>query len=130
MFRTSDIVLIAVMVSAAAFTYKVKREAEDELSHVRKLQSAIHFEDDTITLLKADWSLLTQPSRLQKLSETFQADLKLQPVDPHQYAKITDIPMRSLDIQEIIDRSHDLIAGGSGSMEQGTDDTVTGAVQQ
>jgi hypothetical protein len=129
-FRTSDIVLIAVMVSAAAFTYKVKREAEDELSHVRKLQSAIHFEDDTISLLKADWSLLTQPSRLQKLSETFQADLKLQPVDPHQYAKITDIPMRSLDIQQIIDRSHDLIAGESEPTEQGTDDTVTGAVQE
>ena len=30
-FRTSDIVLIAVMVSAAAFTYKTKHEAEDQL---------------------------------------------------------------------------------------------------
>ena len=32
MFRTSDIVLIAVMVSAAAFTYKTKHEAEDRLA--------------------------------------------------------------------------------------------------
>ena len=31
-FRTSDMVLIAVMVSAAAFTYKTKREAEDQFA--------------------------------------------------------------------------------------------------
>ena len=69
-FRTSDIVLIAVMVSAAAFTYKIKHEAEDQLAAVRKIEAQIRFEEDTIDLLKADWSLLTQPSRLQKLAET------------------------------------------------------------
>jgi hypothetical protein len=124
-------VLIAVMVSAAAFTYKIKREAEDELAHVRKLQSAIHFEEDTITLLKADWSLLTQPMRLQQLAERFQADLNLQPV-----AKISDIPMRGLDIQQIIDQSHDTVAGQDSlpgqneAVEPATDDTVTGAVTE
>jgi hypothetical protein len=129
-------VLIAVMVSAAALTYKVKREAEDQLTHVRKLQSAIHFETDTITLLKADWSLLTQPRRLQQLSERFQTDLKLQPVDPHQYAKISEIPLRGLDIQQIIDQSHDLVAeqdtlpGQGGPAEPATDDTITGAVSE
>ncbi len=71
MFRTSDIVLIAVMVSAAAFTYKTKHEAEDWLGQVRKLEREIRFEEDTIDLLKADWSLLTQPSRLQKLTEIY-----------------------------------------------------------
>ena len=35
------------------------------------------YEQDTIDLLKADWSLLTQPSRLQKLAEIYQAELKL-----------------------------------------------------
>ena len=75
MFRTSDIVLIAVMVSAAAFTYKTKREAEDQLAEVRKIEAQIRYEQDTIDLLKADWSLLTQPSRLQKLAEIYQAEL-------------------------------------------------------
>ena len=67
MFRTSDIVLIAVMVSAAAFTYKTKHEAEDQLVEVRKIEAAIRYEQDSTDLLKADWSMLTQPSRLQKL---------------------------------------------------------------
>ena len=125
MFRTSDMVLIAVMVSAAAFTYKTKQEAEDQLTSVRKLEQQIRFEQDSIALLKADWSLLTQPVRLQKLSEIFQSDLKLQPVDPHQFAKLDEIPVRALDIQDIIGQAHDLVAGGDSM-----DETKTGAVQQ
>jgi hypothetical protein len=62
-------VLIAVMVAAAAFTYKTKHEAEDRLAQVRKIESDIKYEQDTTDLLKADWSMLTQPSRLQKLAE-------------------------------------------------------------
>jgi hypothetical protein len=124
-FRTSDMVLIAVMVSAAAFTYKTKQEAEDQLASVRKLEQQIRFEQDSIALLKADWSLLTQPLRLQKLSEIFQSDLQLQPVDPHQFAKLDEIPVRALDIQDIIGQAHDLVAGGKI-----TDETKTGAVQQ
>ena len=77
MFRPSDIVLIAVMVAAAAFTYKTKQEAEGQLDAVRKLQAQIRFEEDSINLLKADWSLLTQPSRLQRLATTYDAELQL-----------------------------------------------------
>ncbi|MDQ6433460.1 hypothetical protein RB623_05275 [Mesorhizobium sp. LHD-90] len=125
MFRTSDMVLIAVMVSAAAFTYKTKQEAEHERVSVRKLEQQIRLEEDSIALLKADWSLLTQPARLQKLTEIYQADLKLQPVDPHQYAKLDEIPVRALEIQDIIGQAHDLVAGG-----EATDETRTGAVRQ
>ena len=42
---------------------------------MRKIEAQIRFEEDTIDLLKADWSLLTQPSRLQKLAEIYQAEL-------------------------------------------------------
>ena len=45
MFRTSDMVLIAVIVSAAAFTYQTKHEAEDWLGQVRKLEREISFEE-------------------------------------------------------------------------------------
>lgn len=102
MFRTSDMVLIAVMVAAAAFTYKTKQGAEDQLAAVRTIERQIHFEEDSIDLLKADWSLLTQPSRLQRLSETYQEDLKLQPVDAHQFATLAEVPVRNLDIEDII----------------------------
>ncbi len=124
MFRTSDIVLIAVMVSAAAFTYKIKQQAENQLAAVHKLEAQIRFEEDTIDLLKADWSLLTQPSRLQKLAELYQAQLKLQPVDAHQFVTLSDLPARKLDIKDILNQPSDAIASG-----EATDKIKTGAVQ-
>jgi hypothetical protein len=118
-------VLIAVMVSAAAFTYKVKQEAEDHLAAVRKLESQIRLEEDSITLLRADWSLLTQPYRLQELAEIYQADLNLQATDAHQFAGIEEVPVRPLDIKDIIGGAIDLTAQGGA-----VDETTTGAVQE
>ena len=101
MFRTSDILLIAVMVGAAAFTYKTKDEAENQLKAVDKIEAQISLEEDTIDLLKADWSLLTQPSRLQKLSQIYEAELKLTTVDARQIVGINDLPVRKLTIEDI-----------------------------
>jgi hypothetical protein len=124
MFRTSDIVLIAVMVSAAAFTYKTKHEAEDQLSTMRKIEAQIRFEEDSIDLLKADWSLLTQPSRLQKLAEIYAAELELQPVEAHQIVGLDELPARPMEIQ-------DFSTERLGGMAEGkTDKTITGAVVQ
>ena len=61
---------------------------------MRKIEQQIRFEEDTIDLLKADWSLLTQPSRLQKLSEIYQAELALQPVEAHQIVGLDELPSK------------------------------------
>jgi hypothetical protein len=124
-FRPTDIALIAVMVSAAAFTYKTKQEAGRELSALRQIESQIRFEQDSIDLLKADWSLLTQPARLQRLTEVYDAELQLKPVEPTQYATVAELPARPLDIRDIIGSSGELLA------EFGeTDDTLTGSIGQ
>jgi hypothetical protein len=116
MFRTTDMVLIVVMVCAAGFTYTTKHDAEAELSKLRKLEAAIRFEEETIDVLKADWSLLTQPSRLQKLAETYQ-------VEAHQIATIEELPARPLRIEDIVE---DAMAESEGSL----DGVVTGSVGQ
>lgn len=123
MFRTSDIVLIAVMVSAAAFTYKTKHDAEDTLTEIRRIESQIRYEEDSIDVLKADWSLLTQPSRLQKLVELYQTELQLQPVDAHQIVSIEDVPVRPPVIEEPADAVPTVVGAG-------LDQTVTGGVAQ
>ncbi|PSJ63668.1 cell division protein FtsL [Pseudaminobacter soli (ex Li et al. 2025)] len=123
MFRTSDILLIAVMVSAAAFTYKTKHEAEEQLIAVRKIEQQIRFEEDSIDLLKADWSLLTQPARLQKLAETYQNELQLAPVEARQIVGLNDLPTKPVDVQ---DTSSKRLGGVADS--GGTDKVVTGAV--
>lgn len=122
MFRTTDIVLIAVMVSAAAFTYQTKHEAESWLSQVRKLEREINYEKDTIDLLKADWSLLTQPARLQRLTEIYKDQLKLEPVSAQQIVGLDDLPERPLTIEDL---SSETLGGMAGTPR---DNTVTGGV--
>jgi cell division protein FtsL len=125
-FRTSDIVLIAVMVSAAAFTYNTKRKVEDQLAEVHRIEAQIKFEQESIDLLKADWSLLTQPSRLQKLSDMYQGELKLQPVDASQIGSLEDLPPKPVDIPDF---SSQRLGGMADSADpKAKDHTTTGAI--
>ncbi|TPI14393.1 hypothetical protein FJW06_10475 [Mesorhizobium sp. B4-1-3] len=128
MFRTSDIVLIAVMVSAAALTYKTKREAEEQLAAVQKIQAQIHYEEETIDLLKADWSLLTQPSRLQKLADVYKSQLGLEPVNAHQIGSLDDIPVKPVTIEDLSSQRLGGMADNSGKEPaDGEDPVVTGS---
>lgn len=130
MFRTTDIVLIAVMVSAAAFTYKTKHDAEDSLDTIRKLQQQIRYEHDTTDLLSADWSLLTQPSRLQRLQTTFQEQLNLQPTESTQIVNFGDIPDKPIDPPD--GKEETVVSNGAQTKtkakDAGKDKIVTGSV--
>jgi hypothetical protein len=129
-FRTSDIVLIAVMVSAAALTYKAKREAEEQLASVQKIEAQIRYEEDTIDLLKADWSLLTQPSRLQKLAEIYKSQLALEPVNARQIVGLDDLPAKPLNIEDLSSQRLGGMADNSGKGPADKDPVVTGAIVQ
>lgn len=118
MFRTTDIILIAAMISAAAFTYKTKHEAENQLAEIRRLEDQIQFEKDSYDVLKADWSLLTQPKRLQRLATTFRDELQLYPVQSYQFATIEEIPMRPLTIDGLIAGIAPIDAAPTGSIEE------------
>ena len=96
MLRTIDIIMILVMVSAAAVTYRIKATSEDQLRQVRKLERQIALEEDAIDLLKADWSLLTQPSRVQRLVEAHKDALELQATDSTQVTGLESVPERGL----------------------------------
>ena len=124
MFRTTDTVLIAVMVAAAAFTYNTKHRVEGQRAELRRTEAAIRFERDTITILKADWSLLTQPSRLQKLTEIYQDELQLAPLEPRQIVGVDELPAPPVDIENIPTRRL------GGIAQEGTDAPTTGTVVQ
>lgn len=125
MFRMTDIVLVVAMVAAAAFTYITKHDAEAEYSKIRRLESSIRLEEEAIDVLKADWSLLTQPSRLQKLADIYFDDLQLVPLEPHQIAEFDELPERVLQIEQLI--------GGTGALaaaDGDIDGIVTSGVEQ
>ncbi|WP_333630807.1 cell division protein FtsL, partial [Agrobacterium cavarae] len=93
MLRTLDLILVGVMVSAAVVTYSIKHQADLKLESVKKLEAEIKLERDTIDLLRADWALLTQPNRLHRLVNAYQADLQLTPTLPTQLAQPQELPM-------------------------------------
>ena len=98
MLRTLDIILIVIMTGVAAVTYTIKHQAELKLEEVRKLDAAIKLERETIDLLKADWALLTQPARLQKLITLDQDELQLVPTESTQLAQPSELPMLRADL--------------------------------
>ena len=94
MFRTSDVILIGVMVAAAGLTFKIKYDAELKYEEVRRLEAEIRTERDTIDVLEADLSVLTQPSRLQKLVDVYSEELQLRSVEPDQIGSVSTSPWR------------------------------------
>ena len=109
------------MVAAAAFTYKTKHDAEGQLAELRKVEQQIRFEKDLIDVLKADWSLLTQPARLQRLAEHYQSELGLQPVEATQIGSLSELPPKPLAIEDVIMRE-------AGVVDTGTDQLATGGI--
>ena len=98
MLRTLDIILIVIMTAVAAVTYTIKHQAELKLEEVRKLEAEIKLERDTIDLLKADWALVTQPARLQKLIAAYQGELQLVPTESTQLTQASELPMLKADL--------------------------------
>jgi hypothetical protein len=93
MLRTFDIILIGVMTTAAAVTYTIKHRAELKLEEVHHLEAEIKLEKDTIDLLKADWSLVVQPNRLERLVANYSDELKLQPTLSTSLVDPSELPM-------------------------------------
>lgn len=92
MLKTLDVILVAALLSAAAWTFGMKHEAENLEAEVRLMDRKIAQERETIQLLSADWSLLNQPYRLQRLAEAFEGTLKLKPINPEQMAAANELP--------------------------------------
>lgn len=98
MFRTLDIILVVVMTAVAAVTYTLKHQAELKLEEVHKIEAEIKLEHDTIDLLRADWALLTQPSRLTKLIATYKDELQLAPTESTQLVQPSELPMLKAEL--------------------------------
>ncbi|MGW9232779.1 cell division protein FtsL [Pseudorhizobium sp. NPDC055634] len=116
MLRSFDLVLIGVMTAAAVVTYTIKHQADDKLKEVRRLEREIVLEKDTIDLLRADWALLTQPNRLERLIAAYQSELQLVPTRPTQLAMPVELPMPRSQLPMPETTIEELIAGAGGEV--------------
>ena len=89
MIRLLNICVIAALVVAAAHVYKIKFESTRQAERVAKLRMEIRGEHDAIATLRAEWSKLDNPARIQELA---QRHLKLKPIEPRQFDRSTIWP--------------------------------------
>ena len=94
MMRLLNILVIAALVAAAAYVYKIKFESTREAERVAKLRMEIRQEQDAIAALRAEWSRLDTPARIQDLANRH---LSLRPVDPRQFDNLRNLPERPPD---------------------------------
>ena len=95
MMRILNICVIAALVLAAAHVYKIKFESTRQAERVVKLRMEIRREHDTIAMLRAEWSKLDTPARIQELAKRH---LPLQPIDGKQFDRFDRLPERPRDL--------------------------------
>ena len=69
MMRLLNICVIAALVAAAAYVYKIKFESTRQAERVAKLRTEIRREHDAIAALRAEWAKLDNPARIQELAQ-------------------------------------------------------------
>jgi len=92
MMRSLDLILLVGLVAIVVWTFKVNHESREALERVRELERQIAAEKTEIDLLKSDWSLLTNPARLQELVERYSKELELQDVEASQITTPNQLP--------------------------------------
>jgi cell division protein FtsL len=93
--RLLNFIVIVALVLAAGYVYQVKFESTLQAERVAKLRGEIRRERDTIAGLRAEWSKLETPSRIQALA---QRHLPLKPVDAWQFDELERVPERAFDV--------------------------------
>jgi cell division protein FtsL len=95
LWRLLHIVVLAALVLAAADVYKIKYESTLEAERVAKLRGELRREQDAIANLRAEWSKLDRPDRLQELAKRH---LTLKPVDVRQFDTLDKLPERPVEL--------------------------------
>jgi cell division protein FtsL len=95
MMRLLHICIIAALVLAAADVYKIKFESARQSQRLVRLRLDIRKEQDAIAALRAEWSKLDNPSRIEGLARRH---LSLRATDAQQYDRLDNLPPRPPDL--------------------------------
>jgi hypothetical protein len=89
--RILHLLVIGVLVFAAAYVYRIKMESTVRTERVLRLHADIREQRDAIAALRAQWTKLDAPLRLQGLAERH---LPLKPINATQYDSLKNLPER------------------------------------
>ena len=94
MLRFVNICLILGLVALACVIYRVKYESRGLDTEIASLGKQIEVERDALAVLRAEWSLLNRPERIERLAQKY---LKLAPAKPSQLLTVDTVSDRDFD---------------------------------
>lgn len=89
--RLLNFMVIAALILAASFVYKIKFDSTLQAERVGKIAGELRRERNAIAILRAEWAKLDTPGRIQGLAERH---LALRPVVPTQFDSLDRLPDR------------------------------------
>jgi hypothetical protein len=89
--RIIHLLVIAALVFAAAYVYRIKMDSTARTETVLRLHGDIREQRDAIAVLRAEWARLDAPLRLQGLAERH---LAMKPLTATQYDSLKNLPER------------------------------------
>jgi cell division protein FtsL len=95
MIRLLNICVIVALVVAAVDVYRIKFESTRKAEQVARLRLDIRREHDGVAELRAQWSKLDNPIRIQELA---QRHLSLRIIDSRQFDQLDRLPQRPPDL--------------------------------
>lgn len=96
MTRIAGILALLLIIAAAVGLYRFKAQAANNAAQIEQLHAEIEAERERISMLRAEWTYLNQPDRIQDLAERH---LDLERMKGAQMGTIDALPMRPLDVE-------------------------------
>ena len=91
MIRTLNFAFIAITGFVCLGLYRIAEEARVAAADLRETRTAIVLEQDTLAVLGAEWARVTQPARIQSLS---QRHLDLSDLPVMELSSLTQLPQK------------------------------------
>lgn len=92
--RKATIFWLGMAVVCGTVLFHTSQEASDGRQRLRGLEREMLREEESLRVLRAEWSYLNQPERLEKLARQY---LNLEPLQGRQFARVVDINERMDD---------------------------------
>jgi hypothetical protein len=90
-FRILNLVVIGALILAAAYVYRIKFDSTVQAERLAKIRGEVRRARDAIAELRAEWSQLDNPARIEGLAKRY---LQLKPILPTQFDSLDKLPER------------------------------------
>jgi cell division protein FtsL len=89
--RVLNLIVIGALILAAAYVYRIKFDSTVQAERLAKIRSEVRRARDAVAALRAEWSELDNPSRIEGLAKRH---LQLKPIAPTQFDSLDRLPER------------------------------------